>query len=126
MGSLRYRTMDALRGDIVEAPLSRSLTKVGHGLPVQRERIYLRVSPRLTVAAGFAMRTRRTAALVPYVTISSIGPFKACTMAALRLDIVDALPSWPRCEVGRGLPMSRQGVWLHASLCKLAGQPRTR
>lgn len=75
---------------------------------MRRHRFYLRMSDLLAVAPEFTTRTQRIA--LPHVTISPMEPFKAYTMAALRLDIVDVLPSWSRSDVARGLRASREHV----------------
>lgn len=93
---------------------------------MRRHRFYLRMSGLLAVAPEFTTRTQHIALPLPHVTISPMEPFKAYTTAALRLDIVDVLPSWSRSDVARGLRASRERVWLQASRRKFTGQPRMR
>lgn len=74
---------------------------------MRRHRFYLRMSGLLAIAPEFTTRTQRIALPLPHVTISPMEPY---TMAALRLDIVDVLPSWSRSDVARGLRASREHV----------------
>lgn len=77
---------------------------------MRRHRFYLRMSGLLAVAPEFITRTQHIALPLPHVTISPMEPFKAYTTAALRLDIVDVVPSWSRSDVARGLRASREHV----------------
>lgn len=112
--------MNALPGNIVDAPLSRSGTQVRRGMPVRGERIRSRARASLIAAPRFTTRTRQALFPTECVMIGSIRPFGAYAVFPLRGDIVDAPPSWSDTRVGRGWPVRREVICSRASGCSIA------